>query len=113
MPTRLPTNREAKNRPPRKPEPIEIAEASALSASRNAARRSPYSPFSPSRSAAWPDDITAGVISARPPTISPPIAGRHQPGTRERRNADSVRVTMCMMAMPTSALTTPSTRIAA
>ena len=62
-------------------------------------------------SAPWPDDSTAGVISASAPTASPPIAGRSQPGTPLLRNSSSVSVTPRMMAMPTSAQTMPRARI--
>ena len=66
----------------------------------------------PTASAAWPEDMICGVTSAMPPTARPPIAGRSQTGTPERRNSCSVRVTPRMMAIPTSEQTTPRVRIA-
>ncbi|MNT40238.1 hypothetical protein D3C72_1765410 [compost metagenome] len=99
--------REAKNRPPRKFEPMEMALAAAFS------RNSPASPYIVSSasilrcSAPWPLDSTCGEISASPPTATPPIAGRSQPGMALLRAVSSMKDTACISVMPMAAHTTP------
>ena len=89
LPSSAPRNSEAKNSPPRKPEPMDTAEATAFSMISSAMCSMLYGASSEIRSAAWPDDMTAGVASARQPTTNPPSAGRSQVGTPLVRNRPS------------------------
>ncbi len=61
LPSTAPRNNEAKNKPPRKPEPIEIADASAFSSTSSSRWVRVYSAPITTPTAPWPDDSTAGV----------------------------------------------------
>ena len=109
-PSMAPRNSDAKNSPPRNPEPSDMAEATALLPSSSSSVPNGSAAARPARNAPWPAPSTAGVVSAIPPTSNPPIAGRSQTGTKLRANTRSVMVTLYMIAMPHRAHSTPSSR---
>ncbi len=101
-------NSVAKNNPPRKPEPSETIEATALSANTPAMKASGIATMPAKRSAPWPDDITCGVSSAIAPTASPPSAGRSGCHSRVLASSASHSVTPRMIAIPVKAAAMPS-----
>src|SRR6266852_2165449 len=103
-----PSSSEAKNRPPRKPLPSETMDATALSSSTIASSPSGRSMMPARCSAPCPDDITCGVMHAHRPTTRPPSAGRNARATPHLTNKDSQAPTPRMMAMPSSAPSSPS-----
>ena len=109
FPVIAPRNNDAKNNPPRKPEPMETADATAFITSNSATCGSGYGRVD----AGMQRRMTGGTAPAARsapagPTTMPPAVGRSQPGTRLRRNMSSVRVTPRMIAMPPNAHVTPS-----
>ena len=111
LPIRVPRNREAKNRPPRKPEAIEVAVAQAFISTSSPSHHTGNGVSITIPIAPWPDDRTIGVESASTPMAVPPMAGRSQPGMPLRRSQLSSKVTPRMMAMPIRAHSTPTARI--
>ena len=89
IPISAPSIREAKNRPPRKPDPSETDDASALRRMVVVSRSQVGWAISSSCIAPWPAPSTVGVRSAMPPSSAPPTTGRNAP--RNQRSGWNAR----------------------
>ncbi len=106
-PVRAPSKREAKNRPPRKPDPSDTAEASIFRASTARTKLRSWAVEMSYCRAPWPADSTWGVNSARPPRSSPPRAGRRGVGTKRFLNSRSSSETPRISTTARAAQITP------
>ena len=107
LPIRAPKKREAKNRPPRKPEPREMVEARTFSPISRASAPIPSLAGRSILRAPWPAANTCGLIRASPATKRPPTAGRNARGRRVSSNPFSTHDTMRMISTPRAAQSTP------
>ena len=90
MPVSAPASSEAKNSPPRKPDPSETAEASILMASSRTTVCTACTDVRSNCSAPCPADSACGESSARRPTIRPPSIGRATPGMNRLNSRSKV-----------------------
>ncbi len=106
-PARAPSSREAKKRPPRKPEPSEIAEAAILSSSRPRMTATPWVAIRSYCRAPCPAERTCGLANASTPTVRPPRAGLSIGGRNGWRNRRSIVETARMSRMARNEQITP------
>ncbi|KAG1530142.1 hypothetical protein G6F50_017516 [Rhizopus delemar] len=107
-PPRVPMNREAKNRPPRKPNPSEMPEARHFRVSRPPIQISGRCVVRSRCSAPCPDDSTCGLASASGISSRPPTTGRPHNGNGLRLTVPSIEAISRITAMPTIAQQQPS-----
>ncbi len=107
-PARAPSSSEAKNRPPRNPDPSEIAEAAILMSSSPSTTATPCVAARSYCNAPCPADRACGVASASTPTVNPPNAGLSGGGMKGWRNRRSMVETARISRIASSEQITPS-----
>ena len=107
-PISAPTSNEEKNRPPRKPAPSEIAEASSFSARKATTALSAICENRTVEIAPWPPESVWILTAPSRPTRAPPAIGRTKRETRAMVRPRSISGTMRIQPIPITAQKIPS-----